>query len=192
MNAGVEIRELRLRAGLTQGELAVRADIAQSVLSAYEGGTRGMPAAVFARLAAAADAVVLVRPRPTHTLAGLPAILETVVDGSPAGDRDGFRVACEFLAAAAKSDRYDAAAMIAGEPDPVAAKWDALLGAVAEDVAHRHGLPVPYWAGRPDRFVAPWWFVSPYPAQQIHAFATARGPYAARGVFVAPESLESL
>lgn len=192
MDTLVEIRELRRRAGMTQGALAARAGLAQSVLSAYENGKRAIPVEVFVRLADAADATVLVRTRPRHTLVGLPALLDAVVDGSPAGDRDGFRIVCEFLAAAVKADRFDAVAMINDEPAPVAPKWDALLGAVAEDVAARHALPVPSWSVSPGRFVEPWWFVSPYKSQQAHAFATASGPYKARGVFVAPESLESM
>ncbi len=117
-----------------------------------------MPVAVFARLVDAADATILVRSRPRHTLRYLSPSVKEIVDGSPAGDRDGFRVVPEFLAAV-KADRYDSAALIAAEPDPLAAKWDALLGAVAEDVASRHDLWVPYWATKSGRFVAPWWFV---------------------------------
>lgn len=183
---------MRQRAGLSQGDLAGLADVPQSVLSAYENGKRSMSMEMFVRLANAAGSSVLVQRRPRHTLVGLPDKLLRVVDGSGAGDRDGFRVVCEFVAAARKADRLDAAVMIGDEPAAVAPKWDALLGAVAEDVASQHHLAVPGWSSGPIRFVAPWWFVSPYKSQQAHALATSRGAYASRGVFVAPESLESV
>jgi transcriptional regulator with XRE-family HTH domain len=51
--AGALLRSARRRAGLTQAELADRADVPRSVLSAYENGRRQPSVAMLARLAAA-------------------------------------------------------------------------------------------------------------------------------------------
>ena len=82
--------------------------------------------------------------------------------------------------------------MVNDPPEIVDYRWDAMLAAVAEDVSHRHGFAPPIWSADPERIAKPWFFVSRYKYQQPYAFATSPGPYAARGVFVARESLESV
>jgi predicted nucleotidyltransferase len=57
------VRELRLRAGLTQEELGSRSGVAQPNIAAYEGGQRKPSPAMLERLAAAAP------PRPSLVLA---------------------------------------------------------------------------------------------------------------------------
>jgi len=54
VDCGVVIRQARLRAGLSQSELARRAGVAQSVISAYENGRREPGVGVLARLVEAA------------------------------------------------------------------------------------------------------------------------------------------
>lgn len=53
--AGALLRQARRRAGLTQVELAVRAGVTQSVISAYESGQRQPSIPALARLIEAAD-----------------------------------------------------------------------------------------------------------------------------------------
>src|SRR5215472_17144802 len=52
--AGALLRQARKRAGLSQVELAARADVAQSVISAYESGQRQPSVPLLARLIDAA------------------------------------------------------------------------------------------------------------------------------------------
>ncbi len=54
VTSGERIRDLRRRAGLTQAELAERAGVVPTVLSAYERGRREPGADTFLRLVAAA------------------------------------------------------------------------------------------------------------------------------------------
>ncbi len=63
--AGTLLREARQRAGLTQVELGARADVTQSVISAYESGHRQPSMATLASLIEAAgyDLVAEVRPQ---------------------------------------------------------------------------------------------------------------------------------
>lgn len=60
------LRRSRLRAGLSQAELAARAGVAQSVISAYEAGRRQPALSTLARLIGAAgyDLVVDIRRKP--------------------------------------------------------------------------------------------------------------------------------
>lgn len=58
-----EVRDLRLAAGLTQDELAVRSGVAQPNIAAYESGQRTPSAGMLKRLRAAA------KPRPSVVLA---------------------------------------------------------------------------------------------------------------------------
>lgn len=57
-----DVRRLRLRAGLTQDELAERSGVAQPNIAAYESGTRAASSAMFSRLRAVAA------PRPSEVL----------------------------------------------------------------------------------------------------------------------------
>ena len=64
MNASAEIRDARLRAGLTQHALARRSGTSQATLSAYENGRKQPSLATLTRILAAAGAELTVRPGP--------------------------------------------------------------------------------------------------------------------------------
>jgi predicted nucleotidyltransferase/DNA-binding XRE family transcriptional regulator len=66
MTAGKLLREARQRAGLTQSELAVKAGVTQSVISAYESGHRqpSLPALAALVDAAGFQLATAVRPHP--------------------------------------------------------------------------------------------------------------------------------
>jgi transcriptional regulator with XRE-family HTH domain len=71
MNAAAAIREARLRAGMTQQDLARRARTSQATLSAYERGRKEPSVSTFSRILGAAGAELSVRPGPFangHTL----------------------------------------------------------------------------------------------------------------------------
>ncbi|MEA2458653.1 MAG: hypothetical protein QOC95_1625 [Thermoleophilaceae bacterium] len=63
MDAGSTLRSARIRAGLTQGELARRAGTSQAAISAYEGGSKQPSLATFSRLLSAAGVRLTVEPR---------------------------------------------------------------------------------------------------------------------------------
>jgi transcriptional regulator with XRE-family HTH domain len=56
MDAGAALQAARLRAGLTQAELARRAGTSQATISSYESGAKQPSVATFSRLLAAAGA----------------------------------------------------------------------------------------------------------------------------------------
>ncbi len=73
MTSGALIREARQRAGLSQTELARRASVAQSVISAYETDRREPGLAMLTKLVEAAGHDLVVEVRPSATLRrGLP------------------------------------------------------------------------------------------------------------------------
>jgi len=79
--AGELIRRLTAGSGLSQAELARRAGITSSVLSAYAHGRRQPSVAALARLAAAADLELTVRPpSPSVDLERAGEILVQVLD----------------------------------------------------------------------------------------------------------------
>lgn len=61
------VRQLRLEAGLTQSELAVRANTSQPTIAAYESGTKSPTLRTLERLADAASLELVVRATPTMT-----------------------------------------------------------------------------------------------------------------------------
>ena len=65
--AGSLLRDARSRAGLSQAELGRRAGVAQSVISAYEAGSRQPALPTLARLIHAAGFDLDVKLRPAHT-----------------------------------------------------------------------------------------------------------------------------
>ncbi len=73
MSSGTLIRDARRRAGLSQTELARRAAVAQSVISAYESDRREPGLAMLTKLVEAAGHELVVHVRPSTTLRrGLP------------------------------------------------------------------------------------------------------------------------
>jgi uncharacterized protein len=73
MSSGALIREARLNAGLSQTELARRAAVAQSVISAYESDGREPGLAMLTKLVEAAGHELVIDVRPSATLRrGLP------------------------------------------------------------------------------------------------------------------------
>ena len=73
MSSGALIREVRLSAGLSQMELARRAEVAQSVISAYESDRREPGLAMLTKLVEAAGHELVIDVRPSPNLRrGLP------------------------------------------------------------------------------------------------------------------------
>lgn len=64
MDASREIREARMRAGLTQADLARRSGTSQATLSAYETGRKEPSLATLTRILGAAGAQLRVEPGP--------------------------------------------------------------------------------------------------------------------------------
>jgi len=63
-------------------------------------------------------------------------------------------------------------------------RFDAYLAALAEYLGVTSGLPVPAWAGGPERFLDHFWFPTEF--RSLHAMALVQSPAAfrRRGIFV--------
>ena len=78
------------------------------------------------------------------------------------------------------------AAMLNDEPPPVGLREDALMGAVAEYLAHEYGLPhTPDWAYGARRYLRTAWHASPFDDAGMREFLTFSSPaeFASRNIF---------
>ena len=103
------------------------------------------------------------------------AQLRAMTESDDLDDHDAVRLITEVRDRLLKSEPHLSSALIAETATSGDVRHDAMLGALAEEVAmpRSPGLP---WASTPERFLEPWWFVSPYPAQRTIAFREAPGP----------------
>ena len=131
--------------------------------------------------------------RPDHAAGSLSELAEqlrSMAANDNLDDHDAIRLVTDVRDRLFKTEPHQSSVLIADPATSGEVRYDAMLGALAEEVSMRHWHLVPPWASTPERFLKPWWFVSPYPAQRTIAFREAPGPYAARGVFIARRSLE--
>lgn len=76
--------------------------------------------------------------------------------------------------------------MLAEEPTSVGEREDALLGAVAEYLAHQYALPhAPAWAYGPARYLERAWHTSPFDDAGMREYLTFSSPaeFASRNIF---------
>jgi hypothetical protein len=76
--------------------------------------------------------------------------------------------------------------MLRDEPAPIGARQDALMGAVAEYLAHEYALPhVPAWAFGPARYLDHAWHAAPFDDAGMREYLTFSSPaeFASRNIF---------
>jgi hypothetical protein len=119
----------------------------------------------------------------TQTLAG---VAERV------GNASAFQAAVrEFLDEFALRPPRLRASAIASEPAPTGdLRYDAYLGALAENLAVHHGLSRPPWAVDSGRFLERFWFVSDVPGFRAVSLATSPAAFRRRGIFLGPGALD--
>jgi hypothetical protein len=66
---------------------------------------------------------------------------------------------------------------------------DAALAALAEYLARRDNWPLPSWAGKPGRYSAKWWFVTPLRGMHPTALQESPPSFRTRGVFITAGAL---
>ncbi len=113
--------------------------------------------------------------------------------GIEAGERTGdlLRLVRQFIMDTDRCDPGGVRKNIATPPPSTDDRgWDALIAGVVEDIAYRHGVPVPAWAMEPERSTADrWWFVTSVPALHPTAFVETPASLSNRGVFIRRASL---
>jgi hypothetical protein len=100
------------------------------------------------------------------------------------GDTVRLRLFFEFCRGA--DEAGDAAtALVSSEPPLTGfARFDALLAAIADNVASRLGAAAPRWAENPDRFLTTPWWVSPLPSARIQALRWTPTSFRRRGIYL--------
>lgn len=185
------IREVRRVAGLTQHALASAARTTQSTIAAYESGRKQPTTGTLDRIVRAGGvelswAVVRRTPHQPMTLADLAAALRTADS-----ELDRRLLTLEFLQEFSGAPAEVRASLLGNRPSSAGdARWDALIGALAEHLAFHHGLAYPPWAEELDRFLDQWWFPVNRPAARAAAIVHAPAAFARRGVFVERRDLE--
>ena len=185
------VQQARHTAGLTQSELAQRAQTAQPAVAAYESGVRTPTIATLERLIGACDYDLEVRLRPRvrrgasslHELAV--AIRQDVAEGR---ESDALRLLFGFADDFRGSSRPGKLALIEDEPALTGVVgFDAVLAGLAEFFAAEADIPNPGWVKDPARFAEPWWFVASRPAFHAYTLANTPAVFARHGVFIARE-----
>ena len=112
---------------------------------------------------------------------------------SVAEPAEAFRVVADWFGRARASGERDLVRAIEDAPattcDP---RWDAMLAGLAEQLCLDRQLPCPKWPLEPHRYLATWWFMTPYPSLHPSAFAEAPSALANRGVFIHRADFESV
>jgi hypothetical protein len=110
--------------------------------------------------------------------------------GQARDDRTRLRLFFEFVRGADES-RTAALSLITDEPPATGSpRYDALLAAIAEHLAARHGLPGPLWTITTDRFLpVPWW-ISSLPSARSGAVVWTPASFRRRGIYLDRADLE--
>jgi len=87
-------------------------------------------------------------------------------------------------------DTDDVARRIRDEPPSVDSRTDAYLGALAEHIAARAGLPTPSWSRHPDRFLDHFWWPTSVSGLAARAVVESPAAFRRRGIFVGASTLE--
>jgi transcriptional regulator with XRE-family HTH domain len=185
------IRNARVAAGLTQSEIAGRAQTTQPAVAAYESGTRTPTLATLERLLHACehDIEILARPHTRRGAASLAELASTIADDLVEHrEQDAARLLFGFADDFRGSTRPGRIALIHDEPPPTGdSRFDAALAGIAELFAGEGEIPVPSWVDGPTRFVEPWWFLASRPAFHAYTMANTPAVFARHGVFIARE-----
>lgn len=174
------IRTNRMRARLSQRELARRAGTSPATLSRYESGQIDPTIGTLNRIVAACA-----RPRRRWpSLASLGPVM-----GAEEDDRTVWRLVGEFLDDSRTSDDDELLRSVMQPPLPTASsRTDALLAAIAEHICVERKLAPPPWTQIPVESV-PWWFVA---GSRFVKRALIESPisFARRGIFITAGALE--
>lgn len=180
--ASTVLRQARRAAGLTQGQLAELAGTSQSAVAAYETGVREPTLPVLERMIRSSGHVLGVTVEPDPRLYRL---ADLAVDIRATGDESRrLRLVFEFLRSA-EEDGHSLRLLVAVEPGSTGeARFDALLGAIAEDLCVHAGIAPPGWVHDDDRFLDGFWWVSDLPSARARALVHSPASYRRRGVML--------
>lgn len=188
--------KLRVKAGLTQADVAARLGTSQPVIARLEAGGRDPRLSTLERYARTVGAQVevrrskLVKPGSAERLAA--RIRERLAGGdSPTVI---FREVIQFLDDAAHMTGDELIAVVRSEPlSTTDLRWDAVVAAAVDWAASTHDVDPPRWTRSARRsLVAPGWTITPY--RRLHKYVRRNTPseFARHGVYVDRDSLVSV
>lgn len=187
---GVALRDVRSRAGLRQCEVAIRADVAQPMISLYERGRREPTWPTFLRLLAAAGAAADVR---VVALGGQQLSMQALATHLLNSESDSTRrrLVLDFVGRYAELEPGNRLGVLLAKPGSAGgARWDALLGGLAEHLCFHDAVDPPAWTGEDHRFLdRPWYWVD-LPSVRRRALLGAPTAFRRRNVWIDRVDLE--
>ena len=186
--AAATIEDALHQTGTTPARLAARAGVSRALVRDYLLGAKQPSVAQLARLVRSLGLEPIIDLVPAYrplTMVELGAQLSQ----EPESRR--WRLLQEFLRGYGEAEPGERAGLAAEAPAPVDARWDALLGGVAEHLAfHDHRRP-PAWSLAGERFLDRWWFPGALDGEgRTWRMMTAPAALAARGVWLERSALE--
>ena len=185
------VRHVRIAAGLTQSELAQRANTTQPAIAAYERGRRSPGVRTLVKLLDACDHDLSIEAharmrRGALSLSRLaPAMAADLAEQK---ERNALRLLYGFADDFRGSSLPGKRQLLHDEPPPTGdPRFDAALAGAAEHFSREAEIVPPTWVEQPSRFVEPWWFVSSAPSLDAYVLANTPAVFARHGVFIARE-----
>ena len=107
-------------------------------------------------------------------------------------DAERYRaIVCNLPRAMHGLDRQSRRAVLKKAPPLTGTPWDALLAAMAEHIAQRHGDPLEPWMNEPERFVSiPWFGGTKLELMRVESLFMTPGAFARHGTPVHPSDLD--
>lgn len=171
-----ELKDARHQRSRSQRDVARRAGMSQPALAALEAG-RGNPTLdTLERWARALDLELAALPRERDPLVDVATAL------ADADDALAFRLGLELLDRLREMGAKEFEQVVSRASRTNSERYDALIGAVVEQVCLERGSDVPTWCAEP--VASPIWWVSPLPSARRHALATCPAPFRARGIMI--------
>lgn len=196
---GPLLREARHRRGLTQRELARRAQVPQAAISAIEAGKRSPTFDLLERVVRDGRLPLEVRlvDEPPYSAAAFARELrERLSDErcSVARREDGaLRTIIDLRDSLLSVSAEELHSLTVDRPVLVGdGRWDAFLAGVVEEVSCLRRAAPPSWTQEPQRFTKPFWYLSESPYFREHAQRDAPAALVRHGVLVAADGLASV
>lgn len=184
------LREARQTAGLTQTQLAEAAGTSQSVVAAYEAGSREPSVPMLSRMISASGNKLVLRFEPDSDRYRLRDLANDIK--RERGDERRLRLVFEFLRGAS-DDGHPLKTLVAATPASTGdQRYDAMLAAIAEHLCVQQQIDTPSWALQPKRFLDRAWWVSDLPSARAQALVNSPASFRRRGVMIDRRDLVSV
>lgn len=190
---GELLQAARRGSGLTQAEVAARAGTVQPVVSTYERGLRDPSVQTLRQLLAGSGHALVLDVVSRGSGAYVPMSAADLADElARAAAPRRKRLMLEFLRGYQDEPVADRRGLVADEPRPVTAKWDALLAGCAEHLAIADADRPPQWCFDASRFLSRAWFWDDLPTLRRRALLTSPASFRRRNVWIDRADLESV